>query len=305
VSTTQELKTTAPPVEISSRALIILALLATYIIWGSTYLAIVVAIQSFPPYLMTAIRFVIAGTVMFFFMRSQGSPAPTRRQWRNSAVIGLLLMGGGMGGVAFAEQWVASGLAATMVAAVPLWVALFSGLWGRWPHGQEWIGLLIGFSGVVLLNIESGMAGQPLGTLVMFISPIFWALGSVWSRHLDLPNGLMLSATEMLTGGVWLLLISIALGERMTAAPTVPSILAVGYLTVFGSLIAFTAYGYLLGKVRPALATSYAYVNPVIAVALGIALVGEHITPLGLVAMPLVLVGVALIAFKRQPAEQK
>src|SRR5215213_4373004 len=99
VSTTQELKTTAAPVEISSRALIILALLATYIIWGSTYLAIVVAIQSFPPYLMTAIRFVIAGTVMFVFMRSQGSPAPTHRQWRNSAVIGLLLMGGGMGGV--------------------------------------------------------------------------------------------------------------------------------------------------------------------------------------------------------------
>jgi len=283
----------------SQRARGLLALLAVYLIWGSTYLAIRFAIESIPPFLMLAIRFLIAGGLLYGFLRLSGSPTPTWKQWAGSAAMGTLLLAGGLGVAAFAEQSVASGLVA-LAAAVPLWVALFAGLCGQWPVRRKWIGLVIGFIGIILLNLESGVRASPLGAVLLILAPISWAFGSVWSRRLPMPSGLMASATEMLTGGAVLLVVGLALGERVSLLPTERSLLALGYLVIFGSLVAFSAYGYLLRTARPALATSYAYVNPVVAVALGVALDGERITWVGLLALLVILTGVLLVALKRQ-----
>lgn len=286
---------------------VILALASIYIIWGSTYLAMRYGLESFPPFLMSSIRFTITGALLYLFLRRRGVPAPTRLQWRSTMITGLLLLCIGNGAVAFAEQWVASGLAALAVAAVPIWASLFAGLMGRWPNRLEWAGLGVGLAGVALLNLENGMQANPLGAVVLIIGPMGWALGSMLSRRLELPaNGLMLNAAQLICGGTAMLVISVLLGERMNSVPTLSSILAVAYLAVFGSLIAFTAYIYLLRNVRPALATSYAYVNPMLAVLLGVLLAGEEITPVGIVAMFVIIGGVGLIMIakeQRAPAE--
>jgi drug/metabolite transporter (DMT)-like permease len=206
----------------------------------------------------------------------------------------------GTGGVAFAEQWVASGLAALAVAAVPIWAAVFAGLWGRWPRRMEWVGLGVGLAGVALLNMENGMQASPLGALVLIIAPMSWAFGSIWSRRLSLPDGLMASAVEMLGGSASLMLLSVVFRESPAQLPSGSSALAVVYLVVFGSLIAFSAYVFLLRAVRPVLATSYAYANPVVAVLLGVLLAGEHITPLGVAAMLVILSGVALLTLAKE-----
>src|SRR5919201_1767757 len=196
-----------------SRFSIPLALLAVYVIWGSTYLGIRIAIESLPPFLMAGARFLIAGALLFAFLRLRGAPMPNRTQWLGAAALGCLLLVGGNGGVSFAEKWISSGLAALVVGTVPLWAALFAGLWGRWPTRIEWAGLALGLLGIVLLNLESNIQANPLGAVVLFIAPISWALGSVWSRHLNVPGGLMASASEMLVGGVVCLVLSLALGE--------------------------------------------------------------------------------------------
>jgi len=282
-----------------NRFLILLSLLALYIIWGATYLGMRIALQGFPPFLMAAIRFLIAGGLLYAILRLRGSPAPTRRQWLASVIIGALLLAGGNGGVAFAEQWVATGLAAVGIAAVPLWTALFIGLWGRWPSRIEWFGLGLGFIGVILLNLGNGVWANPLGAIVLLLAPICWALGSAWSHHISLPSGMMSSATEMLAGGVVLVLLSLGLRERTPNLAVVPSLWAIGFLIIFGSLIAFSAYGYLLRNVRPTLATSYAYVNPMVAVGLGVLLDGEHINWIEILAILITLSGVALVSLGR------
>src|SRR5215469_15527923 len=264
---------------------IVLALLALYIIWGSTYLGIRIAIESIPPLLMMGIRFIVAGGVLYLFLRIRGVPTPNRSQWLGSTAVGILLIGGGMGGVATAEQWVPSSVAAVCIATAPLWISLFAGLWGRWPVRSEWLGLGLGFIGVVLLNLGSGLWASPFGAIILLIAPICWALGSAWSHHLQLPSGLMASAAQMLIGGIFVTIMGLVLGQRITSMPSMQSLLALFYLIVFGSLIAYSAYGYVLRRVRPALATSYAYVNPVVAVCLGVALVGESVTALTIVAM--------------------
>jgi drug/metabolite transporter (DMT)-like permease len=277
---------------------IVLALLALYLIWGSTYLGIRIAIESIPPLLMIGVRFVIAGGILYLFLRMRGVPPPNRSQWLGSAAIGMLLIGGGMGGVATAEQWVPSSVAAVCIATAPLWISLFAGLWGRWPVRSEWLGLGLGFVGVVLLNLGSGLWTSPPGAIILLISPVCWAFGSAWSHHLQLPSGLMGSATQMLIGGVFVTIMGLILGQRITSLPTMQSLLALLYLITFGSLIAFSAYGYVLRRVRPALATSYAYVNPIVAVCLGVALAGESVTVLTIVAMVVILVGVGLISLQ-------
>lgn len=281
--------------------LVLAALLALYLIWGSTYLAIRYAVVDFPPFMAGAIRFLIAGAVLYAILRTRGTPAPTRAEWGGAARVGALLLGGGMGGVMTAEHLgVASGLAAIFPAATPLLVALFSGLWGLWPRRTEWLGLLVGFAGVVLLSLEGSLRSHLLATLILALAPICWAFGTAWSRHLKLPAGLMSSAAEMLTGGVVLLGLSLLTGERMTHAPGWNSVLALAYLTIFGSLVAYSAFTFLLDSVRPTLATSYAYVNPVVAVLLGVGLAGEHITLYALVALPIILLGVGLVATARK-----
>ena len=168
---------------------IVLALLALYLIWGSTYLGISIAIESIPPLLMIGVRFIVAGGILYLFLRIRGVPNPNRSQWLGSTAVGILLIGGGMGGVATAEQWVPSGVAAVCIATAPLWISLFAGLWGRWPVRSEWLGLGLGFVGVILLNLGSGLWASPLGAIILLISPMCWAFGSAWSHHLQTTIG--------------------------------------------------------------------------------------------------------------------
>jgi drug/metabolite transporter (DMT)-like permease len=288
-----------PHINFGDRFGVLLALLTVYIIWGSTYLGIRYAVQGgFPPFMMAGLRFTIAGGALYLILRARGIANPTRLEWRSATIIGAFLLLGGNGGVTFVEQWVASGLTALAVATVPLWAALFAGLWGRWPSRFEWLGIGIGFIGIVLLNLGSDMRANGLGTLVLIFAPISWAFGTVLSRRLTMPKGLMASAVEMIGGGTLMLLASLLLGEHFNQPPTASSLWAFAYLTVFGSLLAFSAYDYLLRRARPALITSYAYVNPPVAVLLGAVIAGEPITLPGLLAMFIILSGVVLIALK-------
>ncbi len=279
---------------------IIVALILVYIIWGTTYLAQFVALSGFPPFLLAGVRFLIAGSVMMAFLRARGASMPTRKQWLGSTLIGALLFLGGSGGVTFAEQWVTSGLAAVATGAMPLWIALFAGLFGRWPTRIEWYGLIVGFAGLILLNLGHGIsAANVLGPIVLLISPICWAFGSILSQRLAQPKGAMASAAQLLCGGVVLLIVGLGSGEHVTHAPPATAIWAMLFLIVGGSLVGFTAYGYLLSHVRPSLATSYAYVNPVIAVGLGVWFDGEHITLSGILATLVILSGVVLVTMGR------
>jgi drug/metabolite transporter (DMT)-like permease len=280
---------------ISPRVWIVLALATVYIIWGTTYLGIRYALESFPPYLMMGIRFVLAGGALFIFLRARGTPMPTLKQWRSAALIGVLLLVVGMGSVAVAEQQVSSGLAATLVAVMPLWALLFSVLWRNFPTRTDWIGVALGVVGVAILSLEGNLQANPVGVGLMLFATAGWALGSVWMTHLDMPRGAMGNAAEMLAGGAMLLIIGALRGEQVVGAPTTGAVLALAYLITFGSLATLTAYSFLLKTVSPALATSYSFVNPVIALLLGVVLAGETLTGSALIALPVILVGVAFV----------
>ena len=284
----------------ASRFAIPIALLSLYVVWGSTYLAIKLAIESFPPLYMAAARFLIAGVILYVVLRWRGAPAPQPKQWLGSVAVGGLLLAGGNGLVGVAEQHVASGLAAVVIGTVPLWAALFAGIWGRWPSRFELIGLVLGFAGIILLNAGTSLSAHPQDAALLVFAAVAWAFGSMWSRHLPLPHGIMASAAEMLTGGVLLIFEGLITGERIAAMPTSTSLLAILYLIVFGSMIGFVSYSFLLRTVRPALATSYAYVNPAIAVLLGIALAGEHISAAGIAALLIIMTAVVLVIVGRQ-----
>lgn len=278
-----------------SRLRLGLALFSLYVIWGSTYLAMRVAMLGFPPFRMASYRFLAAGTVLLIAARLRGQALPSLRQWRNAAAVGALLLACGNGGVAYAEQTVSSGLAALMVSAMPLWMALFGGLWGKWPASKDWLGLALGTAGIVVLNLGSELRGSPAGAGALVFATAAWAFGSLWSRRLDLPQGAMAAAAEMLAGGVVLLGMSAVRGEQMPAAVPPLAIGALAYLVVFGSLVAYSAYLYLLARVTPAIASSYAYVNPVVALLLGAALLGENLPPALLLSLPLIIGAVALV----------
>jgi drug/metabolite transporter (DMT)-like permease len=282
------------------RLLIPLALFALFVIWGSTYLGIRFALESYPPFLLAGVRFLCAGVAMYGFLRLRGMAAPTFPQWRNAAFTGLLLLGMGNGLVCFAEERVSSGIAAVSVASMPLFAALFSGMYGQWPNRRESIGLAIGFAGVIVLNLGSSLSGSPVGALALLVAAACWAFGSVWSRGRDMPPGPMNTAAQMLCASVALLLVGYAGGEHLPAHPTLQATLALAYLAVFGSIIAFSAYLYVLKHARPALATSYAYVNPPVAVLFGVLLAGEHVGPYDLAGMAIILVGVGAITLAKQ-----
>jgi len=282
------------------RGWLIASILSLYIIWGSTYLAIRWALEGgMPPFQMSGVRFVLAGALLFAVLWLRGAPMPTARQWGASALVGLLLLGVGNGGLVFAQQSVPSGVAALVVGSLPLWTAFFGGLFGQWPGRAERWGLAVGFGGIVLLNLGGDMGGGLLPTLAMLVSPMSWALGSVWSRRLPMPQGLMSTAAQMLCGGIVMLVFSLLIGERPSVMPTPKAVLAFFYLVVFGSLVGYSAYGYLLRHARPSVATSYAYVNPVVAVLLGGVLAGELMKPMTWVAMVAILGAVVLLTRKK------
>ncbi|MCB6182987.1 drug/metabolite exporter YedA [Leeia sp. TBRC 13508] len=275
---------------------VIIALLSVYIVWGSTYLGIAWAIESIPPLLMAGTRFLLAGTAMFLWCLSRGETMPTRQQWRAAALMGLLMMAGGNGLVTIAEQWMPSGVAAIMIATVPLFALIFGHLVNRQPaHWLEWSGIVTGFAGIVLLNSEKTLLAQPLGIFLLLSAAACWALGTVIGKRLPLANGMMGSATQMLMGGALMLIFGFTRGERLHAIPTTHSILAMLYLAVFGSILAYSAYSYLMRNVRPALATSYAYVNPMVAVTLGVVLNNEHVSPKMGFAMLIILGAVGMV----------
>ena len=282
-----------------------LALAAVYLIWGSTYLGIRFALEGgFPPFLLGGIRFSIAGALMYAFLRWRGMPAPTRAQWRNAAVLGVLLMLLGNGMVNLAEQSVGSGMAAVAVASAPLWMGIFAAMRGEHPARIEWIGLGIGFLGVVWLNADSSLSASRIGMVALLVATLAWSFGSIWSRGRDLAPPFMNAAAQMLCGGIAMLATGLLLGERMHTLPTPHALGAFVYLIVFGSWFGFSAYIWLLHHVRPALASSYAYINPAIAVALGAWLAGERFGAHELLAMGVILLGVVAItlAKARRPA---
>ena len=275
-----------------------LALMAVYLIWGSTYLGIRFALEGgWPPLLaVSGGRMLLAGTLLYAVLRWRGVPAPTRKQWPSLAVMGLLMMLLGNGMVVLAEEDVSSGLAAIAIASMPLWMGLFGAMSGRHPSRGEWLGIGIGFIGVLWLNAGSSLSSTPRGLTLLLIAPIAWAFGSVWSRGRDLPSPFMAAATQMLCGGVMLIALGLAVGERLPAAPTTQGTAALIYLAIFGSIGGFGAYVWLLNHVRPALASSYAYVNPPIAVMLGAWLGDEHFGLHDLGALAVILIGVVAIS---------
>ena len=286
-----------------STAAIALALAAVYLIWGSTYLGIRFALEGgYPPLLMAGGRFLLAGSLMYLVLRKRGESAPTRGQWKNLAVMGLLMMGIGNGLVSIAEQWVSSGLAAVAVASTPLWMGLFSLMRGQRPSGLEWVGIGIGLVGVLWLNAGSTLSATPAGLVALLVATIAWAFGSIWSKGRDLPSPFMSAAGQMICGGVMMLAAGGLTGESFAALPTFKGTLAVIYLITFGSIIGFTAYVWLLHHVRPTLAGSYAYINPAIAVMLGAWLAAEHFTAHDLGAMAVILLGVVAITLGKMRA---
>ncbi len=291
---------TKSPSVAPSKAAVVSALIAVYVLWGSTYYGIKIALQDYPPFLLTSIRMLIAGGLMFIVLRLRGVAAPTRKQWRVIFVLAILLTVLSNALVNLAEETVSTGLVAIGVAAMPLWAGLFSALRGEHPSAREWFGIAIGFAGVLWLNIGTEMNAGWSRLLAVLIAPISWAWGSIWSRKQDLPAPFMSAASQMLLGSVFACIVGLVLGECITEMPALIPTLAMLYLVVAGSIFGFTAYIWLLHHVRPALATSYAYVNPVIAVAIGALLLGEKFNSNAIGAMLLILFGVVLMTVKKK-----
>ena len=292
-----------------STAAIVLAFAAIYLIWGSTYLAIRFAVETLPPFLMLCARFFTAGVLMYVFLRWRGVPRPSAREWAGAAVVGGLLLLGGTGAVGWAEQWIPSGLAALIVAIVPVWMVLLDwvGPAKRRPTGAVVAGLVLGLVGVAVLVGPAELSGdakmQFIGSAVVVFGTLSWATGSVYGSHLPHPSSPWMSAAlQMTAGGILLLVFGTLMGEWARVDPAQMSARALGalaYLVVFGSLIAFAAYVFLLRHEAPARVGSYAYVNPVVAVFLGWALAAEPVTPRTIAAAAIILTGVVLIVSHR------
>jgi drug/metabolite transporter (DMT)-like permease len=272
------------------------ALLACYLVWGSTYLAIRFALVSFPPYFQMGSRFIVAGTLLMLWMRWRGAAWPGLIEWRNAAVVGSLMLAAAMGWLATAQKHIGSGLIATFIATVPMVVCAFGLLGGKRPTRLELAGMVLGALGVLLLVRGASFSASPVGIVLIVGSVISWSLGSVLqTARLQLAPGPVGFASEMLCGGVVLMVISLILGEQPSWSPQPLALAAWFYLVIFGSLIAFSAYLYLLANASPAMATSYAFVNPVIALALGVALGGEVVSSGEWLACGVILMGVIFI----------
>ncbi len=286
------------------------ALLLVYVIWGATYLGIRYAVETIPPFLMAGTRFLVAGIVFYIWRRSAGDSAPTRGQWLRAALVGILLLVGGNGLVSLAEKNVASGIAALIVGSAPLWMTGMEALrpGGTRPNWLGLIGLVVGFAGIVLLVAPSIWGGErvasdPAGIILLLFAALFWSAGSIYSRMADLPRSSLLSTgMEMLTGGAGLYLVGALTGEwnqLALADISVRSWLGLAFLTVFGSMVGFAAYAWLLRNAPISLASTYAYVNPLIAILLG-SLFAQESLNLHVFLAALVIVGsVVLINISR------
>jgi drug/metabolite transporter (DMT)-like permease len=275
--------------------LIVAALFCTYFIWGSTYLAIKFGIESFPPFLMGAMRFTIAGGVLYTALRLMGAPNPTVQEWRGSAIVGLLLPALGHGTVCYVQQTVSSSLAALSIATAPIWMAIFSSFWGHHITRQEWLGIAVGLAGILLLNMGGALHGDYVSALLLIFAAASWSFGSVWGKQLTQPKGLMAAAVQMLAGGAILIVWSKLAGETWPAQVSVKSWGALLFLIVLGSLVAYSAYQWLLNNVRPLVASSNTFVNPIVAFVVGIWLANEKVATNEYIALAVILVGVFLV----------
>lgn len=285
-----------------------LALGALYVVWGSTYLAIRVAVGTIPPFTQSSIRFLIAGTILLVVTSRgrAGEPRPGRREWRDAAIIGGFLLVGGNGLVALGETTVASGIAALLIATLPLWVAILGRLFFDLRLSRSTVvGIVLGFAGVgVLVWPVGGSAPVDLGGAVILLgSPVLWATGSLYSARARAPARPLLGvAMQMLCGGAMLAVVALASGEAGRFRPddvSADSIVALAYLVAVGSLVGFTAYAWLLRVAPLPLVATYAYVNPIVAVALGSLILGESVTPRTLLAGVVIIVAVAIIVWTR------
>jgi drug/metabolite transporter (DMT)-like permease len=279
------------------------ALGTVYLVWGSTYLGIAVALETVPPLVMTAVRFLLAGAILYLLATRGGDrrARPTGGQWLAATITGVPLFLVGNGGVVWAQQTVASGIAALLIATVPLWIALLDRLaFGGRLSRKALIGLVLGFAGLALL-VNPGGPGEvdPLGATILAVAAFGWSVGSLLSRGATLPESALLTASmQMLAGGsacAVAVVVSGELGELRPAEVSGRSLVALLYLVVFGSLLAFSAYAWLLRTTRTSLVATYAYVNPIVAVALGWAVLGEEVTGRTLVAGGIIVLAVALI----------
>lgn len=308
--TTLEVAATAPS---PSRSRVIAAFAAVYIVWGSTYLAIRYAVETMPPFLMAGARFIASGVLLYAWARRRGAPKPTGREWRDAVITGVLMLCLGNGAVGWAEQRVPSGLAALLVAVVPLWMVLID--WAR-PKGERpralvIAGVVVGLAGLYVLIGPSGLtdggAADLVGALVLVAASLAWACGSIFNRYGARPESAALSTgLQMLGGSVALVAIGLAQGEGAQlhlSQVSMQSWIGWIYLVTFGSLIGFTAYIYLLKTVSPAKASTYAYVNPLVAVFLGWAIAGESVTTRTIAAAAIILTGVAMITVSQGRSE--
>lgn len=284
----------------------ILAIAATWFIWGSTYLGVVIAVRDLPPFLTSGLRNLLAGTLIYGYLRLRGAQRPSREQWRTALIVGVSLLALGNGAVTWAAQREPSGVIALVVSLVPLWLMVFGwmGARGVRPAGIEVAGIALGLSGIALLVVphEGGGNVSGLGLAVLLLSTLAWAGGSMYARTLaPLPVPLLGTGMEMLLGGGTMMLVSGLTGEwgRVTAASfTTSAVLSLAGLVLFGSVLGFSAYKWLLANVRPALAGTYAFVNPVVAMLLGWTFAGEALTGRLVLAMALIVGAVATISLR-------
>jgi drug/metabolite transporter (DMT)-like permease len=243
---------------------------------------------------MAGSRHLAAGLILLPVMLLCGRPLPSARQWGAGALVGTILLMGGNGMVSTAEQWVSTSLASLVIATVPIWTLLFARLVGHRTTGREWAGIALGLSGVALLALERGFAASPLGFGLLMVAAFSWAGGSIWSTRLPLAPGFMGAATQMVGGGSVMLAVALLRGDRLSGHFPAAAVAGWAWLVVFGSVVGFTAYLYLLNHVRPSLSASYAWVNPAVAILLGWLFLGERLTALGWAATAVILAGVAI-----------
>lgn len=291
---------------------VVLALATVYVLWGSTYLGMRIAVETIPPFWMAGVRYGLAGLSLYIWARWRGAPRPEPVHWRSALVIGGLLLMIGNGGVVWAEQKVASGLASLLVATEALWIVLLQWLrpGGARPGWRTFAGVGFGFTGLaILLGPGAKGALEPAGAAALLIAALSWAIGSLYAQKATLPETpLLATGMQMLCGGGLLMILGAVAGEGQRfdlSKVSNDSLLAMAYLLVFGSLIGFTAYSWLLRNVSPTLASTYAYVNPVVAVFLGWALASEPVTATTIAAAAVIVTGVALITSASGPRKSR
>ena len=277
--------------------MLVACLAAVYIIWGTTFFGIKVAIAGMPPVWLAGTRFTVAGAVLLGWQVLRRQPLPTPRQWLAAGLIGMLLLIGGNATVTVAERWLSSGAAVALISTMPLAAALWSCLFGERPQRLEWGAILLGALGAALMLMGRDLQARTSGTAIVLFAVCCWSFGTVLSRHIDVPRGPSGFGAEMLVAGVFALAASVALGEHPRGIPGGSALAAWLYLVVFGSIVAFSAFRYLVEHVSAPLATSYAYVNAPVGLIVGGWLGHERFSPQLLLGLPIVLGAVALHAW--------